>query len=75
MGSRRLVAVATWSFMGLMRVPGEPGAALGGEAVFLEAAVGFAGEGALDEAGSEHLTNALVELARGGLLADRVCDF
>jgi hypothetical protein len=42
-----------FSDMVLMRVPGEPGAAVGGEAVFLEAAVGFAGEGALDEAESE----------------------
>ena len=54
---------------------GEPGAALGGEAVLLDAAVGFAGEGALDEAGGEHLTNALMELAGGGLLADGSGDF
>jgi hypothetical protein len=48
-----MVAVAECSFMKLIRVPGKPGAALGGEAVFLEAAVGFAEESVLDEPGGE----------------------
>ena len=59
-----MVALCECSFMGLMRVPGEPGAALGREAVFLEAAVGFAGEGALDEARSESGLQVSVEKTR-----------
>lgn len=58
-----------------MRVPGEPGAALVGEAVFLESAVGFVREGALDEVVNEHLANAFVEFSRGALLTNGSCDF
>ena len=45
------------------------------EAVFLEAAVGFFGEGVFDEVQNEHLANALVELSGGGLLANGCRDF
>jgi len=53
---------------------GQPSPALGGEPVFLQAAVGFVRNGAFDEIIGQHLTNALVQLAGGGLLADGCSD-
>ncbi len=48
--------------MGLMRVPGEPGAALGGEAVFLEAAVGFAGAVVFDSVALDQFCHEFVQV-------------
>ena len=45
-------------------------AAFFGEAVFLEAAVGFAGDGVFDEGFRKELTNTLVQLARDGFVSD-----
>ena len=53
MAARRMVVLEAVFIMRLLWVSREQSTALGGEAVFLEAAVGFAGEGAFDEAGGK----------------------
>ena len=48
----------------------EEGAAMGGDAVFLEAALGFFREGVFDQFAIEHFTDALVQFTGDTFVTD-----
>ena len=63
-----------WWMLGSFRIPKQC-AAFGGEAVFLQAAVGFFGDGAFEDAFGKEPRYLFFELPRYGLVADGSCDF